>query len=99
MFSVHIVKKKIESRKVIVLEMIFFFQKRKFFFGPQKSKFQDFSHSKTFFFRKKMHLFFFLKRKLQIRNAKNFSSSIHEISFECKVLLKNCGLNWGSFFG
>ena len=86
MFSVHIVKK-IESRKVIVLEMIFFFQKRKFFFGPQKSKFQDFSHSKTFFSERRC-IYFFLKRKLQIRNAKNFGSSIHEISFECKVLLK-----------
>jgi len=96
MFSVHIVKK-IESRKVIVLEMIFFFQKRKFFFGPQKSKFQDFSHSKTFFFRKKMHLFF-LKRKLQIRNAKNFSSSIHEISFECKVLFKKLWFELGQLF-
>ena len=48
MFSVHIVKKN-ESRKVIVLEMIFFFQKRKFFFGPQKSKLQDFFHSKKLF--------------------------------------------------
>ena len=77
--------------------MIFFFQKRKFFFGPQKSKFQDFSHSKTFFFRKKMHLFF-LKRKLQIRNANNFSSSIHEISFECKVLFKKLWFELGQLF-
>jgi hypothetical protein len=58
MFSVHIVKKKLRAEKlIIVLEFFFFFQKRKFFFGPQKSKLQDFSHSKTFSFRK-MHLFF-----------------------------------------
>lgn len=92
MFSVHIVKKKLRAEKLIIV-LEFFFQKRKFFFGPQKSKLQDFSHSKTFSFRK-MHLFF-LKRKLQIRNAKNFSSSIHEISFECKVLLKIV-VEWGS---
>ena len=57
MFSVHIVKK-IESRKVIVLEMIFFFKKESSFLDHKNLSFQDFSHSKTFFFRKKMHLFF-----------------------------------------
>ena len=59
MFSVHIVKKKNWEPKSYCIRNDFFFQKRKFFFGPQKSKFQDFSHSKTFFFSERRCIYFF----------------------------------------
>ena len=65
MFSVHIVKK-IESRKVIVLEMIFFFKKESSFLDHKNLSFQDFSHSKTFFFQKEDASIFF---KEEITNS------------------------------
>ena len=57
MFSVHIVKK-IESRKVIVLEMIFFFKKESSFLDHKNLSFKIFLIQKLFFSERRCIYFF-----------------------------------------